>query len=127
MWDAITNSFPNFNGATGEVWEWISNFISYYNRHTITYYLLSYVFAIGKIAWTIDAGKETLGGLTVSENGQIALCETPIPPGTPYNTGPKKDSKIHVFDLKVNHNKDFHDTWKLIVKWFQIIALMLYG
>ena len=25
MWDEITNPFPNFNGATVEVWEWISN------------------------------------------------------------------------------------------------------
>ena len=27
VWDEITYSFPNFNGATVEVWEWISNFI----------------------------------------------------------------------------------------------------
>ena len=27
MWDVITYPFPNFNGATVEVWEWISNFI----------------------------------------------------------------------------------------------------
>ena len=26
-WDEITYPFPNFNGATVEVWEWISNFI----------------------------------------------------------------------------------------------------
>ena len=25
MWDDITYPFPNFNGATVEVWEWISN------------------------------------------------------------------------------------------------------
>ena len=24
MWDEITYPFPNFNGATAEVWEWIS-------------------------------------------------------------------------------------------------------
>ena len=27
MWDDITYPFPNFNGCTVEVWEWISNFI----------------------------------------------------------------------------------------------------
>ena len=26
-WDEITYPFPNFNGATVDVWEWISNFI----------------------------------------------------------------------------------------------------
>ena len=26
VWDEIIYSFPNFNGATVEVWEWISNF-----------------------------------------------------------------------------------------------------
>ena len=25
--DEITYAFPNFNGGTVEVWEWISNFI----------------------------------------------------------------------------------------------------
>ena len=27
VWDEITNPFPNFNGYTVEVWEWISTFI----------------------------------------------------------------------------------------------------
>ena len=27
VWDEITHSFPNFTGATVELWEWISNFI----------------------------------------------------------------------------------------------------
>ena len=27
VWDEITYPFPNFNGVTVEVWEWISNFI----------------------------------------------------------------------------------------------------
>ena len=27
MWDEITHPYPNFNGATIKVWEWISNFI----------------------------------------------------------------------------------------------------
>ena len=29
LWDNITHSFPNFNGCTVEVWEWIRNFILY--------------------------------------------------------------------------------------------------
>ena len=36
-WDEITYPFPNFNGATVEVWEWVSNFISRFTRHVITY------------------------------------------------------------------------------------------
>ena len=31
-WDEITYPFSNFNDATIEVWEWISNFMSLYNR-----------------------------------------------------------------------------------------------
>ena len=27
VWDEIAYPFPNFNGATVDVWEWISNFI----------------------------------------------------------------------------------------------------
>ena len=30
MWDKITYQFPNFNCATIEVWEWISNFIPHF-------------------------------------------------------------------------------------------------
>ena len=30
MWDEITHQFPNFNGFTVEVWEWISNFIPHF-------------------------------------------------------------------------------------------------
>ena len=33
MHDEITYPFPNFNGATVEVWEWISNFISHFSGH----------------------------------------------------------------------------------------------
>ena len=29
VWDEITNPFPEFNGSTGEVWEWISNIIPF--------------------------------------------------------------------------------------------------
>ena len=27
LWDEITHPFPNLNGRTDDVWEWISNFI----------------------------------------------------------------------------------------------------
>ena len=37
MWDEITYQFPNFNGYTVEVWEWISNFISHIIMDVITY------------------------------------------------------------------------------------------
>ena len=37
VWDEITYSLPNFNGATIEVWEWISNFIPHFTGHVITY------------------------------------------------------------------------------------------
>ena len=37
MWEDITFLFPNFNGCTVEVWEWISNFISHFTEHVITY------------------------------------------------------------------------------------------
>ena len=30
MWDEIIYPFPNFNGATVEVWKWISNFIPHF-------------------------------------------------------------------------------------------------
>ena len=30
VWDEITYPFPNFNGCTVEVWEWISNFIPHF-------------------------------------------------------------------------------------------------
>ena len=33
VWDEITHPLPNFNGATVEVWEWISNFITLYNGY----------------------------------------------------------------------------------------------
>ena len=36
VWDEITYSFSNFNGATVEVWEWISNLISDITVHVVT-------------------------------------------------------------------------------------------
>ena len=37
VWDGITYPFPNFNGATVEVWEWINNFIPHFIMDVITY------------------------------------------------------------------------------------------
>ena len=37
VWSEITYPFPNFSGATVEVWEWISNFISHLMMDVITY------------------------------------------------------------------------------------------
>ena len=37
LWDEITYPFPNFNGCTVEVWEWISNFTPHFIIDVITY------------------------------------------------------------------------------------------
>ena len=37
VWREITYPFPNFNGATVEVWEWISNFIPHFIMDMIAY------------------------------------------------------------------------------------------
>ena len=36
VWDEITYPFPNFKGATIEVWEWISNFFTHFMMAMIT-------------------------------------------------------------------------------------------
>ena len=35
VWVEITYPFPNFSGATVEVWEWVSNFIPHFTGHVI--------------------------------------------------------------------------------------------
>ena len=42
-WGEITYPFPNFNGCTVEVWEWISNFIPHYIMDVITYLCLKLI------------------------------------------------------------------------------------
>ena len=37
VWGEMTYPFPNFNGCTVEVWEWISNFMPHFIGHVITY------------------------------------------------------------------------------------------
>ena len=37
VWNEIAYPFPIFNGATGEVWEWICNFIPHFIIDVITY------------------------------------------------------------------------------------------
>ena len=37
MWDEITYTCPNFNGANVEIWEWLINFIPHFTGHVITY------------------------------------------------------------------------------------------
>ena len=39
--DEITYPFLNFDGSTGEVWEWMSNFIPHFTEHGITYPLVN--------------------------------------------------------------------------------------
>ena len=36
VWDEIVDPFPNFNGATIEVWEWMHNFIPHFTGRMIT-------------------------------------------------------------------------------------------
>ena len=38
MCDEITYPFPNFNGGTVEVWEWISNLILHFTGHVWFYH-----------------------------------------------------------------------------------------
>ena len=40
LWDEISYPFPNFNGVTVEVWEWISNFIDIDISMTCNFILL---------------------------------------------------------------------------------------
>ena len=47
MWDQITYPFPNFNGCTVEVWEWISNFIPHFIRDVITYPCRNWMIFVG--------------------------------------------------------------------------------
>ena len=37
VWGEITYPFPNFNGCTVEVWEWLSNFMPHFIKDVITY------------------------------------------------------------------------------------------
>ena len=37
VWDEIIYPFPNLNGSTVEVWEWINNFTPHFTEHVITY------------------------------------------------------------------------------------------
>ena len=37
VWDEITRPFSNFNGATVEVWKWITYFIPHFTGHVIIY------------------------------------------------------------------------------------------
>ena len=55
VWDEITYPFPNFNGATVEVWEWISSFIPHYVMDAITYPCWD---------WGIDHGREGVTATT---------------------------------------------------------------
>ena len=36
MWDEISYPFPNFNGSTVDIWEWISNFTPHFPEYVVT-------------------------------------------------------------------------------------------
>ena len=46
VWDEITYPFPNFNGCTVEVWEWMCNIILYFIIDVITVYPVAGVYKV---------------------------------------------------------------------------------
>ena len=42
LWEEITYPFPNFNGCTVEVWEWIWNFLPHFIMNVFTYLCWDY-------------------------------------------------------------------------------------
>ena len=55
VWDEITSPFPNFNGCSMEVWEWISNFIPHFDGHVIIYAgRLNHVNKRGPCYWNVQ-------------------------------------------------------------------------
>ena len=55
VWGEITFAFPNFNGCTVEVWEWIS---PYFTVHEITYACLKLI-RVSKMALVYDCLSST--------------------------------------------------------------------
>ena len=37
VWDEIDYPLPNFNGCSGDIWEWISNIIPHFKMDDSTY------------------------------------------------------------------------------------------
>ena len=37
VWDEITFLFPNVNGVTAELWDWIDSFTPHFTGYVITY------------------------------------------------------------------------------------------
>ena len=63
VWDEITYPFPNFNGYTVEVWEWISYFIPHFEMDVIIFPFwnwISIIMVIVIIIIFIAAFKNTL-------------------------------------------------------------------
>ena len=55
VWNEITYPFPNFNGATVEVWEWLSNFIPHvYSYLAHGYYYSNCYYPIGNNGYNIQ-------------------------------------------------------------------------
>ena len=48
VWDEIIYSFPNFNSATIEIWEWISHFIPH-----LCDYLSMLWWTVGRVEFTV--------------------------------------------------------------------------
>ena len=103
--DKITYPFPNFNGCTVEVWEWIINFIPHFIMFVITYYWLNYVGKRGPcslIYVCLLLGKKGVG---ISESSVVGhkWCETfRVTPHVFNMRGALKGSEMlpHICDLQ---------------------------
>ena len=79
VWDELTDPFPNFNSATVEVWEWMSNFISHFIIDVITYPCLGQQ----KVIWNINDDKTLPKDLC--DFAGIILCMRPAYESLRYN------------------------------------------
>ena len=58
VWYEITCPFPNFNGATVEVWEWTSNFIPHFINGCKLFIRVSHSFVTSHLFGVVmDEGK----------------------------------------------------------------------
>ena len=78
VWNEITYPFPNFNGCSNEVWEWISNFFPSFSIDVITEIniskLLIYVSKRAAIDWPKLYGSIILACWWTTMNGFLSLA-----------------------------------------------------
>ena len=81
MWEEITYPFANFNGATVEIWEWISNSIPHYQACDYLYMLglkLNHVIKgqPRKSIWSMTAQTVAIGGIGPMTAHEGANCNS---------------------------------------------------